>query len=102
MAAVLLVWIGLNFMASLRASVLNGVLGRGEALTDSEPKTSTRKRRDAKDLEKIILLAAILGQTILNGSVAPLKASFFRQNAMADNIYFLMGDGDIDGVGEDE
>jgi hypothetical protein len=74
MAVTLLVWIGLNFMASLRASVLNDVRGRGEALTDSEPKASTRRRKDAKDLEKTILLAVILGQTVLNGSVAPLKA----------------------------
>jgi hypothetical protein len=66
--------IGLNFMASLKASVLNGVLGRGEALTDSETKASTERRRDARDLERTILLATILGQAILNGSVALLKA----------------------------
>jgi hypothetical protein len=66
-------------MASLKTSVLNGARGRGEALTDSETKASTGRRRDAKDLERTILLATILGQTVLNGSVAPLKAPFFRQ-----------------------
>jgi hypothetical protein len=61
-------------MASLRASVLNGALGRGEALTDNETTASTGRRRDARDLERTILLATILGQAVLNGSVAPLKA----------------------------
>jgi hypothetical protein len=54
--------------------VLNGVLGRGEALTDSETRANTGRRRDARDLERTILLATILGQAVLNGSVAPLKA----------------------------
>jgi hypothetical protein len=64
---VLLVSTELILRVSSREVVLGGARGRGEALADCKSKASTGMRRDARDLERTILLVTNLNWSILNG-----------------------------------